>query len=158
MSAGLKPSESHSLSSSVCSHFTDYNSISFEKGGVAKITVRWQSPLLFTLSPMQPPLGRRSIPPKVSTVPRPKTEASAYLDLYQLAVEKTRLQQELQMLDVRKQQLQQRLSTIDQQMNAIKNQTPSASDRVKLPEGIELNEPQVEASPSAPFDTFLLEY
>lgn len=107
---------------------------------------------------MQPPLSRRSIPPKVSTVPRPKTEASAYLDLYQLAVEKKRLQQELQMLEVRKQQLQQRLTTIDQKMGQLNEQASSLTEGLEVTH-LPASDSAVPETPQSPsFDTFLLEY
>ena len=39
--------------------------------------------------------------PKISTMPRQKTEATLYRSLYQLAVEKKRLQEELESLGQR---------------------------------------------------------
>ena len=57
----------------------------------------------------------RRIFPKVSTMPRPATEAAQYLDLYKLTVEKTRLEQELEYIDGRRQQLCDRLAEINQE-------------------------------------------
>jgi hypothetical protein len=57
---------------------------------------------------------RRSFP-KISTMPRPATEAAQYLDLYKLTVEKTRLEQELEYIDGRRQQLCDRLAEINQE-------------------------------------------
>ncbi|TVQ07664.1 MAG: hypothetical protein EA368_13615 [Leptolyngbya sp. DLM2.Bin27] len=57
---------------------------------------------------------RRSFP-KISTMPRPATEAAQYLDLYKLTVEKTRLEQELEYIDSRRQQLCDRLAEINQE-------------------------------------------
>lgn len=59
---------------------------------------------------------RGLIRPKVSTMPRQKSEASAYLDIYKLAVEKRRLQQELQALDQRRQRICQRLGSLRQEI------------------------------------------
>ncbi|OKH49874.1 hypothetical protein NIES30_03940 [Phormidium tenue NIES-30] len=56
---------------------------------------------------------RRSFP-KISTMPRPATEAAQYLDMYKLTVEKTRLEQELEYIDGRRQQLCDRLAEIEQ--------------------------------------------
>jgi len=57
---------------------------------------------------------RRSFP-KISTMPRPATEAAQYLDMYKLTVEKTRLEQELEYIDSRRQQLCDRLAEINQE-------------------------------------------
>jgi hypothetical protein len=57
----------------------------------------------------------RRIFPKVSTMPRPATEAAQYLDMYKLTVEKTRLEQELEYIDSRRQQLCDRLAEINQE-------------------------------------------
>lgn len=57
---------------------------------------------------------RRSFP-KISTMPRPATEAAQYLDMYKLTVEKTRLEQELEYIDGRRQQLCDRLAEINQE-------------------------------------------
>ncbi|WP_017299496.1 hypothetical protein [Nodosilinea nodulosa] len=61
----------------------------------------------------------RRIFPKVSTMPRPATEAAQYLDMYKLTVEKTRLQQELEYIDGRRQQLCDRLAEIEQETQAL---------------------------------------
>lgn len=61
---------------------------------------------------------RRSFP-KISTMPRPATEAAQYLDMYKLTVEKTRLQQELEYIEGRRQQLCDRLAEIEQETQAL---------------------------------------
>jgi len=58
----------------------------------------------------------RKIVPKISTLPRKKTEASQHLECYKLAVEKARLQQELQALAVRQRQIKDRLGVLEQQL------------------------------------------
>lgn len=55
------------------------------------------------------------IHPKVSTLPRQRTEAAHYLDLYKLTVEKKRIQQELENLEQRRARLYSRLAEIDQE-------------------------------------------
>ncbi|MBD0334961.1 MAG: hypothetical protein ICV62_05700 [Cyanobacteria bacterium Co-bin13] len=62
---------------------------------------------------MYPRRAQRKILPKISTLPRQRTEAAHYLDLYKLTVEKKRLQQELQSLEERQQQIKQRLEELD---------------------------------------------
>ena len=78
---------------------------------------------------------RRSFP-KISTMPRPATEAAQYLDMYKLTVEKTRLEQELEYIDSRRQQLCDRLAEITQETAKLdatatnlgrSNQLPTAS-------------------------------
>jgi hypothetical protein len=62
---------------------------------------------------------RGMIRPKISTMPRPKTEASAFLDLYKLTVEKKRLQQELNLMDARRQSLQERVAVIEAEVTVV---------------------------------------
>lgn len=68
--------------------------------------------------------------PKVSTMPRPQTEATAYLNLYKLAIEKKRLQTELDSIEQRRHSIQKRLSLLEshavelQQNQAPKHQAP----------------------------------
>lgn len=64
---------------------------------------------------MYPRRTHGKIFPKISTLPRQHTEASHYLDLYKLTVEKKRLQTELQNLEERRQRIQQRLTEIEGQ-------------------------------------------
>lgn len=63
--------------------------------------------------PSRPPSRIR---PKVSTMPRQTSEASHYLDIYKLTVEKRRLKRELEDLAKRQKRIQERLSLIDQQV------------------------------------------
>lgn len=59
------------------------------------------------------------IQPKVSTLPRQRTEAAHYLDLYKLTVEKKRIQQELENLEQRRKRLYTRLAEIEQQTDTL---------------------------------------
>jgi hypothetical protein len=66
------------------------------------------------------PMATRRTPsrifPKVSTLPRQRTEAAHYLDMYKLTVEKKRIQQELDNINLKQQRLQERLAEIDHQL------------------------------------------
>lgn len=68
---------------------------------------------------MRPHLSKPSIRPKVSTMPRQKTEAAAYLDIYKLVNERKRLEQELTGLEQRRDRILQRLALIDQQTQVL---------------------------------------
>lgn len=70
---------------------------------------------------MRSPIGRRIIRPKISTMPRQQNQATAYLQIYQLAVEKKRLQEELQAIEDRKFNISQRLESITQQIDFLEN-------------------------------------
>lgn len=65
---------------------------------------------------MRRPSTRISNRPQVSTMPRPKTEAAAFLDIYKLVVEKKRLQVELESMDGRRQQIGDRLTVLETQI------------------------------------------
>jgi DNA gyrase/topoisomerase IV subunit A len=89
---------------------------------------------------MRYPFSSKSSFPKVSTMPRQKTEAAALLDLYKLVTEQKRLQDELQNLEHRQQQIQQRLTvlksqtgTIEQSIQQFRDQTPKTFTPSVLP-------------------------
>ncbi len=60
--------------------------------------------------------NRISNRPKISTMPRPQTEAAAFLDIYKLVVEKKRLQAELESMDERREQISDRLAALETQI------------------------------------------
>lgn len=60
--------------------------------------------------------NRSIIRPKVSTMPRNKSEASSQLELYQMVTEKERIQQELYRIKERSALLKQRLVTLNKQI------------------------------------------
>jgi len=70
---------------------------------------------------MRRPIAKRTIRPKVSTMPRQKSEAAAFLDIYKLTVEKKRLEQELEYLEQRRTQINQRLAVLDRQVDGLEN-------------------------------------
>jgi len=64
-------------------------------------------------------LAKGLIRPKISTMPRQKTEASALLDTYKLVIEKKRLEQERQTIALRREQIDDRLVVLKQQIAAL---------------------------------------
>ncbi|MEB3289171.1 MAG: hypothetical protein VKI82_04595 [Leptolyngbya sp.] len=111
------------------------------------------------------------IHPKVSTLPRQRTEAAHYLDLYKLTVEKKRIQQELETLEKRRERLYARLAEIDQETDRLNGLagTIRLQDSQRL--GTTGSRPAESATPSSnvfvperpnqtpgDFNTVLLEY
>ncbi len=111
------------------------------------------------------------IHPKVSTLPRQRTEAAHYLDLYTLTVEKKRIQQEIENLEKRRERLYARLAEIDQETDRLNGLagTIRIQDSQRL--GTNRANPDATATPSSnvfvpeqpnaahgDFNTMLLEY
>ncbi len=112
---------------------------------------------------MRPRPTPGNIRPKVSTMPRQKTEAAAYLNIYKLTVEKKRLQQELETLEERRDRIQKRLALLDSQVAELEQSAqqlrdtegtatpgPSTPRNAALPYG--------EVQSSSDFRTVFLEY
>ncbi|CBN55885.1 MULTISPECIES: hypothetical protein [Kamptonema] len=99
--------------------------------------------------------ARGTIRPKISTMPRPKTEASMQLELYKLAMEKQRIQQELRVLEQRKQQLQERLIIVNNEVVEVEKKTIEL--RLGVPDVPQSATPNTIAD-SKKLDTFYLEY
>ena len=95
------------------------------------------------------------IRPKVSTMPRQKTEAAAYLDIYKLVNEKKRLQQELETLEQRRDRIQQRLQAIETQVEQLEQSAHTLRDDPPLPQKKAIPTATSEASE---FSTLFLEY
>lgn len=101
------------------------------------------------------------IRPKVSTMPRQKSEASHYLDIYKLTVEKRRLRQELASLNKRQKRIQERLSLIERQVETLEGSaqrlrephSPSEPSSVIYPPA-QISQPQE----SDDFGTMTLDY
>ncbi|PSN13601.1 hypothetical protein C7293_15305 [filamentous cyanobacterium CCT1] len=109
----------------------------------------------------------RRIFPKVSTMPRPQTEAAQYLDMYKLTVEKKRLQQELEYIDERRQRLCDRLAEINQQTENLDAQATvlrQPTQPIARPQGMSFaptaNVYLPERTTSAPddYNTLMLDY
>lgn len=88
---------------------------------------------------MRPPLSQSPNRPKVSTMPRPKTEAAAYLDIYKLVTERKRLEQELEALEQRRDRIVRRLeilshqtTTLEQAAHQLRNETSPALSPISI--------------------------
>ena len=105
---------------------------------------------------MRPHPSQGKIRPKVSTMPRQKTEAAAYLDIYKLVNEKKRLQQELETLEQRKERIQQRLQLIETQVEQLEQNAHTLREEGPIaPRPAASNSPSIELSD---FNTLFLEY
>ncbi|MGG6296993.1 hypothetical protein ACQ4M4_21570 [Leptolyngbya sp. AN02str] len=105
---------------------------------------------------MRRPQPRGHIRPKISTMPRQKTEAAAFLDIYKLVVEKKRLEQELDSLDERRQILSDRLTVLDQHITALEGSVQTLREQGDRPAS---SSPLPPTTPQRPtYETFLLDY
>jgi hypothetical protein len=106
---------------------------------------------------------------QISTMPRPKTEAAAYLNAYKLTTEKARLQQELANLKQREQRIQKQLAFIESQVAEIEkgiHPLPSPPLGSSIDQALTQAKPPTKAVAGAAgrsaepkeFDTMVLEY
>ncbi|HBW58535.1 MAG TPA: sugar ABC transporter ATP-binding protein [Oscillatoriales bacterium UBA8482] len=108
---------------------------------------------------MRPFRSQPPILPKISTMPRRKTEATLYRSLYQLAVEKKRLQEELASLGQRFETVTQRLEQIESQIQGLETDVK----QIAQPKPIETKTtPSPTSTPNKPkpgsVSTFTLDY
>jgi len=104
---------------------------------------------------MRPHPSQTPIRPKVSTMPRQKTEAAAYLDIYKLVTERKRLEQELDVLEQRRERILQRLDVLAQQTQALE---ASAQDlRAAGSQGCAPHQPG-DVNPGDKYSLLYLEY
>jgi predicted nuclease with TOPRIM domain len=103
---------------------------------------------------MRPQICQAQIRPKVSSIPRQQTEASAYLDIYKLVNEKKRLQQELEKLEQRRDRIQQRLQTIDVEVEQLKQSAQNLSQDTPVEKQIAALAQTIQSD----FSTLFLEY
>lgn len=109
---------------------------------------------------------RSNIRPKISSMPRQKSEAAAYLDIYKLVVEKKRLQQELDSIEQRRGQIHNRLAVLDSQIQSLESKAHELRDAQQeaISEGASKAAPQPRAPHAQPseqsgqFKTITLEY
>ncbi|WP_374794079.1 MULTISPECIES: hypothetical protein [Aerosakkonema] len=99
---------------------------------------------------------RSIIRPKISSMPRNKSEASKQLELYKLVTEQQRIQQEMVFMEQRMQQLKQRLTVLD-------NQIFSTKQTIEELHPVVPSNPKVRACPPivtefSNFQNFYLEY
>ncbi|HEY9617670.1 MAG TPA: hypothetical protein V6C64_12545 [Microcoleaceae cyanobacterium] len=105
---------------------------------------------------MRPHLPQSQIRPKITTMPRQKTEAAAYLDIYKLVTEKKRLQQELETLEQRRDRIQQRLATLEEQIEGLEHTAHQLQDAEPSPPQAIAKAPVYESTDG--FNTLFLEY
>ena len=85
-------------------------------------------------------------------MPRQQSESSQYLTLYQLTIEKKRLQQELISLDQRRDRIQSRLAVLAQDIETVEGQAQQLR-KADESAGVVLSEPNcVVYSPKQPSD------
>ena len=95
---------------------------------------------------------RPNLRPKISSLPSQQSELANSLNLYKLAIEKKRIQQELYSVEQRRQQLLQRLSVLESQMSQLIGSVQQQQ------QASQPTNPHSQNSPSDNFDAFLLEY
>ncbi|WP_242072115.1 gas vesicle protein [Nostoc sp. FACHB-110] len=100
--------------------------------------------------------NRGIIRPKITTMPRNKSEASSQLELYKLVTERQRIKQELAFIEQRAILLKQRLGTLENQISNteitiknLRNSEPKFSQSVI---------PKIIFEPSSSYQTFEFEY
>jgi predicted nucleic acid-binding Zn-ribbon protein len=103
---------------------------------------------------MRPQHLQGQIRPKISTMPRQKTEAAAYLEIYKLVNERTRLQKELGSLGERRDRIEKRLEVLNSEVaklevsaHELRNVTPLET-AIAQPKAVKVED----------FNTFLFEY
>ncbi len=99
--------------------------------------------------------------PKISTMPRKQTAATAHLELYKLLIEKQRLEQELETLEQRQQQITERLTALESEVGALEQTTQQVQAvQAAQANGVAVRRPTARpvAQPAAQFDTMFLEY
>jgi hypothetical protein len=104
-------------------------------------------------------MQRRPIitPPRISTMPRAQTEARMHLERYQMAIEKSRLEKELEMLEFRQIQIHARLTQLKQDAAATAQlQQDAAAQETKI-NPIAKKHP-VKTFNSESYQTFLLDF
>ena len=102
---------------------------------------------------MRPHCSLTDARPKISSMPRPKTEAAAYLNLYKLAVEKKRLQYELDTIEQRRERIQKRLVFLESQVAELAPPQPVQDVRPSVHSIVSKTTPD-----KAAFKTMFLEY
>ncbi|MDX2100444.1 MAG: hypothetical protein SFW36_21930 [Leptolyngbyaceae cyanobacterium bins.59] len=102
-----------------------------------------------------PPQGH--IRPKISSMPRPKSEPSTRLDVYKLVVEKKRLQQELQKIDQRREIILARLKDLNTQIQTLDKNIEQMQDETAKSNPAEPSHAST-STDSPSFKTLTLDY
>ena len=91
---------------------------------------------------------------RLSTMPRANTEARGYLDRYQMAIERARLEKELKTLETRQVEIQKRLQQLAISLskpNAIQESTLDTLSTI-------VSTPILSSTSSESYQTFVLEF
>ncbi len=106
----------------------------------------------------------RQIQPKLSAIPRQKSQANLYRNSYLLEVEKNRLTEELEVLQSRSHIIEQRLALIEDQLGELEKDVTELSvpPSPKPPNNLPVNnpEPPPQSNPtnSSHINTFMVDY
>ena len=103
---------------------------------------------------MRPRRLKGQIRPQISTMPRQKTEAAAYLEIYKLVNERARLQKELESLSERRDRIEKRLEVLNS--DVVKLEVTAQQLCPVTPLGTTIA--QSKAAQTDEFNTFLFEY
>ncbi|MEB3357301.1 MAG: hypothetical protein VKK04_11295 [Synechococcales bacterium] len=110
----------------------------------------------------RPPI-RSNIRPKISSMPRQKSEAATFLDIYKLLVEQKRLQQELASMEQRQQQITRRLAVIERQVSYLEQQADQfrsgTAPATPTPQHPQVAQPMPPSEPASHgYETLTLDY
>ncbi len=103
---------------------------------------------------MRPTARRAKIQPKISSMPRQKTDSSVYLDLYKLSIEKSRLQQELETMERRGEEIQKHMVVLEQHMARLQQNGENHGEVVIAKSKVSVKS----TSEGLPVDTIFLDY
>lgn len=104
-------------------------------------------------------LAVSQIRPKISTMPRQKSEAAAFLDIYKVTVEKKRLQQEIQTIDQRRVTICQRIAALDSQLEALEQTVQQMrNDSSEESRSLFATDTDSDSPTTTGFSTFTLDY
>ncbi len=103
------------------------------------------------------PRLQNTVRPKISTMPRLKSEASLQLDIYKLVSEKQIIQQELILVEQRSKQLNQRLTMISTQIVETEKKIQDLRNADSSPSQVKI-QPNFNKLEDNKFQTFYLEY
>lgn len=99
---------------------------------------------------------------RLSTMPRPQTEASKQLELYKKLTVRQRLQEELQLIEQRAQDLKQQLTTVDREIMqseaTIRRLRQASSNSEHKTDTPNVSESVKRVRQSKQYQTFHLEY
>jgi hypothetical protein len=103
-------------------------------------------------------MKRRPLPPKLRSIPARKSLAALYMQMYQLANEKERLQQELSMLGDRQRQINARLREIERDLAIIEAQAGDMNNPFQIGDSPLALPTKTVPSFSSRFQTMTIDY